>query len=58
MRNGQFERTKEVWQKEISHMFNGGARRDTVIRMLIAKVINANSTFTSAQLRVLFEMVL
>lgn len=57
MRNSEFKPVREQFQKEISHMRNGGARKDTVIQMVVAKMINANTTFTSDQIRILFEMV-
>lgn len=58
MRKGEFDRTLEKMSKEVSHMLNGGATRETTIRLLMARIINANASFTSKQLRSLFELVL
>jgi len=39
-------------------MFNSGATRETTIKYAIARVIRANTIFSSDQLREIFELVL
>lgn len=58
MRKHQFEEEWQKIQKEVCHMFNSGATRETTIKYVIARVIRANTIFSSDQLREIFELVL
>lgn len=58
MRIKQAEQFNAKLEREVRHMFNGGARRDTVILYVAARIITADASFTSRQLRQIFEMVL
>ena len=58
MRKKQFEEEWQKIQKEVCHMVNSGATREITIRHAIARVIRANTIFSSDQLREIFELVL
>ena len=58
MRAKQAEQFNQKLEREVKHMFNGGARRDTVIRYVAAKIVTEDANFSSRQLRQIFEMVL
>lgn len=58
MRKTEFDAVCDQIEKEVRHMVNGGATRETTIRYIMARCIRANAVFTSKQLERIFSMVL